>query len=255
LTNLSTGNFSALTYSLSAEPVPYGLAGYIYGIETIPQYQGKFTLMEQEISDACPIGSALNLSGGRAEWAAMNACVQQVNYDDSGRTEIVFGPAEHLDNADVVAMNRFNRGPRWLYEVGSDQMNQSQATGNLQIGSNLPASSPSAGNPVQSDFLMPQSLSDLQAHDYTTALPGIYAWAYGLQRAGLSALDNGPGLLLASGSGGALTAGKIKISLTQLRAIIAGQDVQFCEMSTCEGAPPAGQASYRAFLCTGYYYH
>jgi hypothetical protein len=255
LTNLTAGNFSSVTGVLSAEAIPYGLAGYIYGIETIPQYQGKLTLVEQEISDACPIGSVLNLSGGRAEWAAMNACVQRVNYDDCGRTEIVFGPAEHLDIADIVAMNRFNRGPRWLYEVGSDQMNAMPAgQGTVALGSHVPLAAPSPGNAVRSDLLIPQSLKDLQSHQsgYTKLLPGVYAWSKGAQKSGLSLLDAGPGLALAGGSDGTLDGQYVVISVAQLLSVVAGQPVKFFELNTCENGD---STYYRTFLCTDKYHH
>ena len=67
LTNLSSGTYTSAPYLTGlAEPVPYGLPGYIYAIESIPQYQGSFTVVEGEISDVCPIGHVLNLSGGLA---------------------------------------------------------------------------------------------------------------------------------------------------------------------------------------------
>ena len=127
------------------EPIPYGLAGYVYRIESIPQYQGSFSVVEQEISDVCPIGNCLNLSGGLEEWTGMDACVQQVDYDDAGRTTIIFGPAQHLGNADLVERLRVNRGPRWYYLIGGDQMNRSNTSGGQAIGQNVPVAAPSPG--------------------------------------------------------------------------------------------------------------
>ena len=254
LTNLSSGAYQSRPQVNPGEPVPYGLAGYIYGIEAIPQYQGTFSVVEQEISDVCPIGNCLNLSGGLAEWETMRACLQQVDYDDSGRTELVFGPAQHLGNADLVERLRVNRGPRWYNLIGNDLLNSNPSSGPVALGKNVPVSSPSPGNKVNSDLLIPQSTKDLQSHlaAYTTVLPGVYAWAKGLQRGGLSAADAGPGILLGSGSGGSTDGQWIKISIAQLTGVRAGQNVQFCELNTCEGGD---NTLYRTFLCTPAYHH
>ena len=255
LTNLTTGAYESEPYLTAvAEPVPYGLPGYIYGIESIPQYQGAFTVVEQEISDVCPMGHCLNLSDGLAEWAAMNACVQSIAYDDMGKTELNFGPALHLGAGDMVEMLRVNRGPRWLYLIGGDQMNTGSSSGALALGSAVPISSPSPGNKVVSDKLLPQSTSDLQSHlsAYTALLPGVYAWSKGNQRSGLSALDAGPGIALASGTGGTLDGQYVIISLAQLLSVVAGQPVKFYELNTCEGGDAT---TYRTFLCTNAYHH
>jgi hypothetical protein len=255
LTNLASGTYqSQAVVTNPGEPIPYGLAGYIYAIESIPQYQGSFCVVEQEITDVCPIGNCLNLSGGLAEWETMNACAQQVNYDDTGKTEIVFGPAQHLGCADLVERLRVNRGPRWYYLIGGDQMNKSGTGGGQAIGQNVPVAAPSPGNKVCSETLLPQNLSDLQAHlaAYTAGLPGVYSWSKGNQRSGLSLLDNGPGILLAGGSGGTLDGQYVKISVAQLLAVVAGQPVQFYELNTCENGDAT---TYRTFLCTGPYHH
>jgi len=255
LTNLESGTYLSQPFLTAlGEPVPYGLPGYIYGIESIPQYQGTFAVVEQEISDVCPIGNCLNLSGGLAEWASMNACIQQVNYEDTGKTELIFGPAQHLGAADLIERLRVNRGPRWLYLIGRDQLNQSPGTGPLALGQYAPVSSPSPGNKVCSETLLPQSLSDLQAHlaAYTQLLPGVYAWTKGNGRSGLSLVDNGPGIALASGTGGTLDGQNVLISVAQLLSVVAGQPVKFYELNTCEGGDAT---TYRTFLCTGPYHH
>jgi ribosomal protein S16 len=255
LTNLTSGTYTSAPYLTGlAEPVPYGLPGYIYGIESIPQYQGTFAVVETEISDVCPIGHVLNLSGGLAEWAGMNACIQQVNYDDTGKTELVFGPAQHLGNADLVERLRVNRGPRWLFLIGGDYMNTGSGSGAVALGSNVPVSSPSPGNRVCSDTLLAQSVTDLQSHlsAYTQLLPGVYLWSKGNGRSGLSLVDGGPGIALQGGSGGSVDAQYVLISAAQLLSVVAGQPVKFYELNTCEGGDAT---TYRTFLCTGPYHH
>jgi hypothetical protein len=124
LTNLPSGSYSNTEVTALAEQIPWGLASYIYNIEKIPQYQGSFTLQESEITDACPLGQNLNLTGSLAEWATMNACVQSIAYDlDAATTVLTFGPAAHLGAQDLVERERINRPPRMLYLIGANLLN------------------------------------------------------------------------------------------------------------------------------------
>jgi hypothetical protein len=196
LTNLASGSYTSTAQTVAGEPVPYGLAGYIYGIETIPQYQGTLTVQEDMVTDVCPLGNALNLSGGLAEWAAMNACVQQIIYDDRGRTTLIFGPAQHLGNADLVERLRVNRGPRWYNLIGGDLLNTGAASSTTELGQNLPKHSPSPGNKVASLQIFPTNLTDMQAHNYATAAPPgvtIYGPSATSQ---FALLGGGPGIAL-----------------------------------------------------------
>ena len=133
-------------------------------------------------------------------------------------------------------------------------MNRSANGGAAALGQNVPVSSPSPGNPVKSDHLIPQSASDLQSHlsGYTSLLPGVYMWSKGNQRSGLSVLDAGPGIALQGGAGGTLDAQYVLISAAQLLSVVAGQPVKFYELNTCEGGDAT---TYRTFLCTGAYHH
>jgi hypothetical protein len=133
-------------------------------------------------------------------------------------------------------------------------MNSNPQSGPTALGKNVPVSSPSPGNKVNSELLIPQSLKDLQTHlsGYTAGLPGVYSWTKGNGRSGLSLVDNGPGMLLAGGSGGALDGQYVKVSVAQLLSVVTGQPVKFFELNTCEG----GDATYyRTFLCTDKYHH
>ena len=101
-------------------------------------------------------------------------------------------------------------------------------------------------------------LPDLQANvgAYGVVWPGVLLYGKSKGPAGLSALDTGPGILIGGGSGGSTDGEYIRISKADLTAIITGKNVKFVEVGpTCEGTPPAGQASYRAMLSTDYYYH
>jgi len=160
------------------EVVPYGLAGYIYNIERIPQYEGTFTIQETEITDQVPLGNNLNLTGSLAEWAAMAACVQQISYDlDSGRTTLAFGPAAHLGAKDFVERLRVNRAPRWYNLQNQNPANNPNAQKGTQLGNNLPQRGPNNG-PAGADWqLFPLSLADQAAHAVayaTDGAPGVH---------------------------------------------------------------------------------
>jgi hypothetical protein len=259
LTNLSSGTYQSRPQVIFGEPVPYGLPSYIFGIEAIPQYQGVVTVVEQEISDVCPIGHCLNLSGSLTEWASMNACVQQVVYDGAnGKTQVTFGPAQHLGNADLVERLRVNRGPRWYNLIGNDLLNETPVSGPMALGKNVPLRGPSAGNKIASFQLWPTSLPDLQAHATSySAPPGVLAWSKGNQPggyspAGVTFLDNGPGVCISDGSGGTQNGQYILISFTQLSGVVGAQAVKFRELNTCENGD---NTFYRTFLCTDKYHH
>ncbi len=145
LTTLSSGTYYSSPSVSSGEPIPYGLAGYILALETMPQYEGSILVQETEITDVCPLGNALNITGGLTAWSTMAAQVQSVRYSNDGQTEITFGPAKHLGPAEFVARFRNNVGPRWYLLIVTDPMNQANP-GATQLGNNIPAQAPSPGN-------------------------------------------------------------------------------------------------------------
>jgi hypothetical protein len=253
LTNLSTGAYQSRPQITVPEPVPYGLAGYIYSIESIPQYQGTFTVVEQDITDVCPMGNCLNLSGGLSEWSAMRAALQEIIYDDTGHSHLTFGPAAHLGNADLVERLRVNRGPRWYYLIGNDLLNADPQTGPTELGKNLPKQSPSHGNKIPNWQLFASNLPDLQDHSGSYVLPpGISVWGKNAAPSAYSTLDAGPGVAVGDGSAGTQNGQFILISLTQLATIAtASQPVRFFELNTCEGGD---NTYYRTFLCTDKYH-
>ncbi len=202
LTNLQGGTYGIIN---AGEIVPYGLAGFIYNIESIPQYEGTFSIQETEITDQCPLGNNLNLTGGRPEWAAMNACVQSIAYDLlSGRTTLTFGPAGHLGAKDFVERLRVNRGPRWLYYVGANMTNSSTNGG--QLGNFTPDQGPSPNNAVASIVTHPADIGDWLTNnaDYTQGAPGVTHDAVGLVNYGGLGASETPLIHLADGAGGVI---------------------------------------------------
>jgi len=206
LTNLPGGTYG---FTSAGEVVPYGLAGYIFNIEKIPQYEGSVTLQEVEITDLCPMGNTLNFSGGLAEWAAMNACVQSISYDlTKAATTLTFGPAGHLGAKDFVERLRVNRGPRWFYQIGGNLTNS--GGGNGALGDNLPKHAPSPANANTNVGTHAANFADWFANhaDYVTeqAVPGITHDCQQSSQAVYSGLpqQNAPLLHLATGSSGVI---------------------------------------------------
>jgi hypothetical protein len=115
-TDRAGGEYSRLIASTPAEPIPENMAQNFYAALSILQYEGTFTLLEEEITGAATLGQLLNLTDGRTDWATMNAQIQQVTEDvDHGLTTIHFGPADHLSPQDIIELLRVNRGrvPTW----------------------------------------------------------------------------------------------------------------------------------------------
>jgi hypothetical protein len=228
------------------EIIPYGLAGYIYNIEKIPQYEGTFAIQETEITDLCPLGNNLNLSGSLSEWAAMQACIQQIRYDlVQGRTILSFGPAAHLGARDFVERLRVNRGPRWFNLNGANVQNSPNQNG-AQLGQDVSQLNPSHGPKKNDQDIWPISIADLAAHAaaYATANAGVPGATHdtrtsgqplyggntassgtGFQGQGGGATNPGlvqpptpalPTIFLSDGSGGTPGANTIRISVSDL---------------------------------------
>jgi hypothetical protein len=203
------------------EIVPFGLAGYIYNIAQIPQYEGSYIIQETEITDQVPLGNNLNLTGSLAEWTTMAACLQQISYDlTAGRTTLTFGPASHLGAKDFVERLRVNRGPRWFNLNGNNVTNNPGSNGGTQLGNNVAQRGPSPGPRAADRQIYPISITDLAANAsaYSYGFPGVTIDTttsdqpnYG-NIAGLTA-PNAPIIMLSGGSGGALAStGLVRIT-------------------------------------------
>jgi len=261
LVSIPGGSYQVQTSFTPGEIVPYGLAGYIYGISLIPQFEGSFVIQETEVSDQCPIGVNLNISGGQSAWSTMNACVQQISYDlTAGRTNLSFGPASHLGAKDFVERLRVNRSPiRSIYGSGFNVTNSSSVNGGTQLGNSVAQRGPSPGTENHSLITLPASLSDLAADNSAYLASGSGVGPPGITHdtrtsgqpnygniGGLSA-PNAATILLAAGSGGALSK-CIRLSVADL--VGANKQAWFQPMSICVnvGGTPTTKTIY--VLCT-----
>jgi hypothetical protein len=221
----------------SGDLIPFGLAGFIYNLSIIPHYEGTYTIQETEITDQCPFGNNLNLSGGRTEWTTMNAQIQGITYDYvAGTTAIRFGPAHHLGAQDLASRVQFNRGPRWFYLMTAGNITNAPVQQNgTQFGSDVAGKSPSHGPPAADLQVNPVSIADMLANASTYAPIGppgatvdtrVVASGSPLQpnygnvsgsaiatavSAGLIGTPNAPTLFLAAGKSGTLT-GQVRLT-------------------------------------------
>lgn len=112
-TDATTRTYSRVADSDSGEPVPVGLAAAIYAAWGRLQYDGNLTIVEEDCTTPLRPGHRLNLAGGLAGWAAMDAVVVQVDESlDDGTTQVSFGPARHLSPGDIIALFRSTRSRR-----------------------------------------------------------------------------------------------------------------------------------------------
>jgi hypothetical protein len=150
-TNAETQTYSRLTSETLAEPVPEGLAQALYNAMSVLQYDGVLELTEQECSGAGMPGALLNLTGGRVEWATMQAQIQRTEEQiDLGQTRITVGPAKHLGAPELTTWLRANRSRKISFRVsertsGSASGNAAQVQGGEQLPRSDSVYRPSAG--------------------------------------------------------------------------------------------------------------
>jgi hypothetical protein len=118
------------------------MAAAIFAATGVLQYDGALELTEPECSGAAVPGQLLNLTGGRVDWAAMQAQVQRVEESiDLGQTKIIVGPAKHLGQTQITSWLRANRERRLSFRIS--ERTTASASGNaakVQGGEHTPKS-------------------------------------------------------------------------------------------------------------------
>ncbi len=175
-TNADTETYSRLTSETEAEAIPTGLAQALYDAVGILHYDGTIELTEEECTGRGAPGSLVNLSGGRAEWATMNAQVQRIEENvDLGLTKMTVGPGKHLGHGDLAELLRINRRRRISYRLserttGSGSGNAAKVQGGEQLPRSDSVFRPTSGAPaVNKPFQL------LDASDVTGLKVSVYA--------------------------------------------------------------------------------
>ncbi len=284
-TNLSTGTYTASESSVPDDPVPAGLAYFVWKLENMLQFDGTHGIVERDpdtglptVTDPVGVGVNLNLSGGLAAYATMAAQVQRGSYDlMTGRTEYSFGVATHLGGAEFIERLRINRGPRWYLLMGQNLGNATSAGSTTELGKDTAQDAPAGGPESPPWQLFPISLADLQnptnmaVYNASTAGPPGTLLIGAPNREGVSennwpsmvipgtsTPDAGPGINVTDTANSAASGHYIRPSMQQLTAIlaamaaatpagtIASNGVFFRALETCEGT--GTQVTYRIFL-------
>lgn len=111
-TNCSTRTYSWLdsaSYS-AAELAPTGVAAHLLAAMSVLPWSGEFEVIDSECDLAIRPGVVANLTGGRVEWAGMDAMVQSVTAElESGTSKIIVGWPTPLGPDDLVDLWRANR--------------------------------------------------------------------------------------------------------------------------------------------------
>lgn len=115
-----------------AEAVPAGLAAAYYTALQDLHWEGVVTLQERECSGLVAVGNRLNLSNGNANWATMNAVVQDSEEDlFTGRTTLRLGPPEQLSPQDFAALMQRWREGKQAGPAAASQHNGTEGYGDV----------------------------------------------------------------------------------------------------------------------------
>jgi hypothetical protein len=107
-TNATAGDFWSAEIVDVGDPIPVGLAAYLYDALSVLHYDGEIVIPGQEIDSTGPtLGNSINITDGRAEWTTMAALVQSIEEDiDGGMKRVVVGPPGHLGAQDIMELLR-----------------------------------------------------------------------------------------------------------------------------------------------------
>lgn len=133
-TDAVTDDYQNVTTSDTGDPLPVGMAQFLYEALSVLHYDGTFRLVEEEVTGQVGMGNVVNLSGGRAAWTTMNALVQSITEDvDSGSTQVVIGPPKHLGHDDLMELLRVGRRFRWT-QAATQENGELGDSGLIKLG-------------------------------------------------------------------------------------------------------------------------
>ncbi len=108
ITNGVTGDYSAVSSFTPGEAYLIGTGGiaqYLFNALSVLQYEGNYVKVAAGLDAGVNVTNCLNLTGGRPEWATMNAQIQSVReHYGRGETEVQLGMARHLSAGQLSSM-------------------------------------------------------------------------------------------------------------------------------------------------------
>lgn len=116
-TDAVTKIYKGVTHWVAPEAAPEGIAQAVYEALASYQFQGRVTLVREDVTADVWHGRKLNILGGLGEWITMDAAIHQSSFDiDSGTVTLTFGPAPYLAAEDFLELQRMLRGrtPTWM---------------------------------------------------------------------------------------------------------------------------------------------
>lgn len=137
---------TTLSYT-AAETPPSGLAAALYASWGRLHWDGSFRLVETEAAFQCGPWNRVNLTGGLAAWASMDALVPEITVDlDAGITSVSTGTFGRLQADTLVAFWRGINSRR--FATSRLARTDAGAAGHVYVGaSGTPVSSPTEGDP------------------------------------------------------------------------------------------------------------
>ena len=122
--NLELTNGASGTYEIVSSVSPGeayllgagGIAQYLFNALNVLQYEGEYVKVSADFDAGVSVVNSMNFTGGRPEWATMNAQVQSVRerWGDH-ETEVRIGLSRHLAAAQLSSMlNMFRQRYPWF---------------------------------------------------------------------------------------------------------------------------------------------
>jgi len=197
-TDATTKTYTQVTSLVAGEAIPTGLAESLYNSLNPLQYEGKLILTEEEclvgaslVEARAASGRVLNLTGGLAAWATMNALIQQIDEDvDNGITTISFGPPEQLSPQDLMEFLRANRGRAVAFSFKKRETGESASgAGAVELSGPTPLVN-TAGASGQTKLLVVQNDANQKINLNPAAIAAITSAVSELKIKEVSVCDN-----------------------------------------------------------------
>lgn len=88
------------------EPAPFGIAGTLYAAWARTPFEGRLSMVREELAAVAWLSQTLRIANGNPAWADAVMDIQQVTETLPGRIEFTIGPPAQLGPDDLVALVR-----------------------------------------------------------------------------------------------------------------------------------------------------